>query len=53
VDPRRIKTEQAGAKDGGGAWMTRAEAKESAERKRRQAEAEVVEGGRSPNCWEA
>jgi len=32
----RIKTEHAGAKNGGGAWMTRAEAKENAKRRRRQ-----------------
>jgi hypothetical protein len=35
---KRLKTEHAGAKNGGGAWMTRAEAKESAKRKRRQAD---------------
>jgi hypothetical protein len=34
---RRIKTEHGGAKNGGGAWMTRAEAKETAKRRRRQA----------------
>lgn len=34
----RIKTEHAGAKNGGGAWMTRAEAKQAAKRKRRHAE---------------
>lgn len=34
----RIKTEHAGAKSGGGAWMTRAEAKETAKRQRRQAD---------------
>jgi riboflavin biosynthesis pyrimidine reductase len=32
----RIKTEHAGAKNGGGAWMTRAEAKQMAKRQRRQ-----------------
>ena len=32
----RIKTEHAGAKNGGGAWMTRAEAKQTAKRQRRQ-----------------
>ncbi len=31
----RIKTEHAGAKNGGGAWMTRANAKQTAKRKRR------------------
>jgi 3-methyladenine DNA glycosylase Tag len=39
VGYKRVKTEHAGAKNGGGAWMTRAEAKESAGRKRRQADA--------------
>jgi hypothetical protein len=34
----RIKSEHAGPKNGGGAWMTRAEAKESARRKRRKAD---------------
>jgi hypothetical protein len=34
----RIKTEHAGAKNGGGAWMTRAEAKRVSKRKRRQAD---------------
>lgn len=32
----RIKTEHAGAKNGGGAWMMRADAKQTAKRKRRQ-----------------
>jgi len=32
----RIKTEHAGAKNGGGAWMTRAAAKQTAKHKRRQ-----------------
>lgn len=31
----RTKTEHAGAKNGGGAWMTRAEAKQTAKRQRR------------------
>jgi hypothetical protein len=34
----RIKTEHAGAKNGGGAWMTRTEAKRASKRKRRQAD---------------
>jgi hypothetical protein len=34
----RIKTEHAGAKNGGGAWMTRAETKQIAKRQRRQAD---------------
>jgi hypothetical protein len=32
----RIKTEHSGAKNGGGAWMTRFAAKQAAKRKRRQ-----------------
>lgn len=32
---KRIKTEHAGPKNGGGAWMTRAEAKQAAKRQRR------------------
>jgi hypothetical protein len=36
VGHERIKTEHAGAKNDGGAWITRAEAKQSAKRKRRQ-----------------
>lgn len=32
----KIKTEHAGAKNGGSAWMTRAEAKQTAKRQRRQ-----------------
>jgi hypothetical protein len=51
VGYKRVKTEHAGAKNGGGAWMTRTEAKESARRKRRQADEEVVEGGRSLDDW--
>lgn len=34
----RIKAEHTGAKNGGGAWMTRADAKQTAKRKRRQAD---------------
>ena len=49
---KRVKTEHAGAKNGGGAWMTRAEAKESAKCKRRRADQEVVEGGRSLDDWD-
>jgi hypothetical protein len=44
----RIKTEHAGAKNGGGAWMTRAEAKGTAKRQRRQANrAEAQQEGAS------
>jgi hypothetical protein len=38
----RIKTEHAGAKNGGGAWMTRTEAKQASKRKRRQADKRVI-----------
>jgi hypothetical protein len=44
VGYKRVKTEHAGAKNGGGAWMTRAEAKESARRKRRQADEAAIQG---------
>lgn len=46
----RIKTEHAGAKNGGGAWMPRAEAKQGARRKRRQAE-KALKGGRLLDDW--
>lgn len=46
----RIKTEHAGPKNGGGAWMTRAEAKQSARGKRRRAE-KVAKGGRPLDEW--
>jgi hypothetical protein len=38
VAHERIKAEHAGAKNGGGAWMTRAEAKQTAKGQRRQAD---------------
>jgi hypothetical protein len=38
----RVKTEHAGAKNRGGAWMTRSEAKLAARRQRRQADKRVV-----------
>jgi hypothetical protein len=41
----RAKTEHAGVKNGGGAWMTRAEAKETAKRKRRRVD--EIEGALS------
>jgi hypothetical protein len=40
---KRIKTEHAGAKNGGGAWMTRAEAKETSKRKRRQHDKQALD----------
>lgn len=49
----RIKTEHAGAKNGGGAWMTRTEAKQTAKRQRRQAD--EIEAALSTeerdDCW--
>jgi len=51
VGYKRVKTEHAGAKNGGGAWMTRAEAKESARRKRRQADTGAVEVERPLDDW--
>jgi hypothetical protein len=46
VGYERIKTEHAGAKNGGGAWMTRAAAKRSAKHNRRQADKRSAEAGR-------
>ncbi len=46
----RIKTEHAGAKNGGGAWMTRAEAKETSKRSRRAME-KVAKGGQLLDDW--
>lgn len=43
-----IKTEHAGAKNGGGAWMTRAEAKENARRRRRQVDKQLAGHARGP-----
>jgi hypothetical protein len=43
----RLKTEHAGAKDGGGAWMTRAEAKRASKRKRRQADTRACQDDRN------
>jgi len=50
VGSERVKTEHAGAKNGGGAWMTRAAAKQSARRKRRQIE-KALKGERSLDDW--
>lgn len=41
----RIKAEHAGPKNGGGAWMTRAEAKQTAKRERRQVDKRTDECG--------
>jgi hypothetical protein len=38
----RIKTEHAGAKNGGGAWMTRAEAKQASKRRRRETDKRIA-----------
>lgn len=40
----RLKTEHAGAKNGGGAWMTRAEAKLASNRRRRADEKKLALG---------
>jgi hypothetical protein len=50
VGYERIKTEHAGAKNGGGAWMTRAKAKQSAKHKRRQTE-KVAKVRRTFDDW--
>ncbi len=47
----RIKAEHAGAKNGGGAWMTRAEAKQTAKRKRRQTDKHAGAGGQGVDKW--
>lgn len=47
----RIKTEHAGAKNGGGAWMKRADAKQAARRQRRQIDKQIgqlIPEGRPP-----
>jgi hypothetical protein len=49
---KRIKTEHAGAKNGGGAWMTRAEAKETAKRKRRQIDKRAPDEEARGLSWE-
>jgi hypothetical protein len=45
----RIATEHAGPKNGGGAWMMRAEAKQAAKRKRRQADKKATVRAELPN----
>ncbi len=45
----RIKTEHAGAKNGDGAWTTRAEAKRTAKRRRRQADRQADGDDHSPD----
>ena len=47
----RIKSEHAGAKNGGGAWMTRAEAKQTAKRKRRQTDKQAGDGRQCVDEW--
>jgi hypothetical protein len=49
----RIKTEHAGAKNGGGGWMTRAEAKQTARHQRRRADQTEAqgEGGEVEDHW--
>jgi hypothetical protein len=46
VGYERIKTEHAGAKNGGGAWMTRAAAKRTAKHNRRQIDKRSAASGR-------
>jgi hypothetical protein len=43
------KTKHAGAKNGGGVWMTRAEAKEAAKRKRRQLDKQALDPWTDPD----
>lgn len=43
----RVKTEHAGAKNGGGAWMTRSEAKLVSRRKRRWADGLAIDESRA------
>jgi hypothetical protein len=47
----RIKSQHAGAKNGGGAWMTRADAKATAKRQRRQKDRHMVEGDQAVDEW--
>lgn len=47
----RIKPEHAGAKNGGGAWMTRTEAKQTSKRRRRQEDKGAAEGDRAVDEW--
>lgn len=47
----RIKPEHTGAKNGGGAWMTRAEAKETAKRQRRQKDKDTGGGDQADDDW--
>jgi hypothetical protein len=54
VAHERIKTEHAGAKNGGGAWMNRTEAKQAAKHRRRQedqAAAQRQEEGKVEDQW--
>jgi hypothetical protein len=48
---QRIKTEHAGPKNGGGAWMTRTEAKQTAKRKRRRVEKQETEVDQTVDEW--
>lgn len=47
----RIKPEHAGAKNGGGAWMAQAEAKETAKRQRRQEDKDAAGGDQATDDW--
>ncbi len=48
---KRIKPEHSGAKNGGGAWMTRVEAKEAAKRQRRQEDKDTGGGDQAADDW--
>jgi hypothetical protein len=47
----RTKPEHAGAKNGGGAWMARAEAKETAKRQRRREDKGAAGGDQATGDW--
>lgn len=47
----RIKPEHAGAKNGGGAWMRRDQAKRTAKRRRRREDKVATEGDHAADDW--
>ena len=47
----RIKPKHAGARKGGGAWMTRTEAKETAKRQRRRDDKDTAGGDQVADDW--
>lgn len=48
---KRIKTDHAGGKNGSSAWLTRAEAKETAKRRRRQKGKDAAGGDQAADDW--